>query len=118
MTLLKGLVLLSSISFLFFGISCLFAPYMRKEFYRYELIQWKKTVGILQILGALGLIFGHLGFPIFTVIASGGLSLLMLLGFGVRLKIKDSIVQSTPAIFYAVINGYICILSLREIGYI
>ena len=38
-----------------------------------------------------------------------GLFLLILLGFGVRLRIKDSFLQSLPSFSYAVLNGYIAI---------
>jgi len=40
-------------------------------------------------------------------ISSLGLTVLMLLGFIVRLRIKDSWIQSFPSLFYMVLNGYI-----------
>jgi len=109
MTFLTFLVLFSSLSFLFFGISCLFTEQMRNEFIRYGLSKHLKLVGILQILGALGLGLGYLFLPYLSVVAAVGLSILMLFGFGVRLKIKDSVIQSSPSIIYAIINAYIAI---------
>lgn len=82
---------------------------MRNEFIRYGLSKHLKLVGILQILGALGLGLGYLFLPYLSVVAAVGLSILMLFGFGVRLKIKDSVIQSSPSIIYAIINAYIAI---------
>lgn len=79
---------------------------MKKEFERYGLTKFQKLTGSLEILGALGLLIG-LKFKILAIISSGGLSLLMLLGFGVRIKIKDSLIQSFPAFFFMLLNFYI-----------
>lgn len=79
---------------------------MKKEFERYGLSQFQSTTGVLEILGALGLIFG-LKYRLILLISASGLSFLMLLGFGVRIKIKDSFVQSFPAFFYMLLNFYI-----------
>lgn len=79
---------------------------MKKEFERYGLSQFQSTTGILEVLGALGLLLG-LKYKLVLLISASGLALLMLLGFGVRIKIKDSFVQSLPAFFYMLLNFYI-----------
>lgn len=79
---------------------------MKKEFKRYGLSNFQTLTGSLEILGALGLLIG-LKYKLVLMISSTGLSLLMLLGFGVRIKIKDSFVQSFPAFFYMFLNFYI-----------
>lgn len=109
MTFLTYLVIFSTISFLFFGVSCFFTEHMRNEFIRYGLSKQLYLVGSLQIAGALGLGFGYKFFPLIAIFSAIGLSVLMLLGFGVRLKIRDSFIQSSPSIIYAVINTYISI---------
>ena len=38
-----------------------------------------------------------------------GLAAMMLCGVGVRIKIKDTIVQTIPAFTYMVLNGYIAL---------
>jgi hypothetical protein len=79
---------------------------MKEEFNRYGLRRFQKLTGVLEVLGALGLLLG-LKFKILLTISAAGLALLMLLGFGVRIKIKDSFVQSFPAFFYMLLNFYI-----------
>tara|TARA_R110002051_G_C8769157_1_gene503147 strand:+ start:9437 stop:9784 length:348 start_codon:yes stop_codon:yes gene_type:complete len=101
------LIFFSAISFAFFGMGCFIAPRMKTEFLRYGLSKQRKIVGVLQLLGAMALVIGYYFSPILIVVSASCLTLLMLLGFGVRLKIKDSIVQSTPALFYAFLNAYI-----------
>lgn len=110
MTLPNTLLYLSAVSFLFFGLGCFLAPRMKIEFIRYGLGSYRKPVGILQLIGALGLLYGYYQMPLVTLIAAIGLAMLMVLGFLVRIKIKDSPLQSFPALFYAVLNFYIAYL--------
>ena len=109
MNTLSFLVLFSTVSFLFFGISCFFDEHIRNEFIRYGLSKHLKLVGSLQIAGAVGLGIGYFFFPILCVFSALGLAMLMVLGFAVRLKIKDSFLQSSPSFIYAVLNTYIAI---------
>ncbi|WP_047414964.1 DoxX family protein [Cellulophaga sp. Hel_I_12] len=101
------LIFFSAISFAFFGIGCFVAPRMKIEFLRYGLSKLRNFVGVLQLLGAIGLAIGYYFSPMLILVSASCLSLLMLLGFGVRLKIKDSLVLATPALFYALLNAYI-----------
>ncbi|MFD0799003.1 DoxX family protein [Maribacter chungangensis] len=107
MNILTALLFFSSFSFLFFGLGCLYSPHMKTEFIRYGLAKQRTTVGVLQLIGAISLLLGYLYHPVLQLIAALGLCILMILGFGVRLKIKDSFIQSAPSLLYAIINGYI-----------
>lgn len=107
MNLFTFLIFFSAISFIFFGVGCFLAPRMKIEFLRYGLEKQRNLVGVLQLLGGVGLVIGYYYNSLLILISASCLSLLMLLGFGVRLKIKDSVVQSTPALFYAILNAYI-----------
>ena len=40
--------------------------------------------------------------------AAAGLAVMMLVAVGVRYKIKDSLLQTMPALFYVVLNAYLC----------
>ena len=61
---------------------------------------------ILQFLGAAGLLVG-LKINIILIISSLGLAILMLLGLAVRIKLKDSLWISLPALFDMSLNAYI-----------
>lgn len=85
---------------------------MKAEFVRYGLAKFRVLTGSLEIIGALGLLAGLFFLPI-LIIAAAGLSLLMLLGFGTRLVIKDPFLQSLPSFVFLLVNAYILYLSLQ-----
>lgn len=60
-----------------------------------------------------GLLVG-LKWPPALSISSAGLSLLMLIAFGVRLKMRDSIVQSLPSLVLMLVNAYILVKSFQR----
>ena len=102
-----GTSLFCALSFVGYGASCLWTTYMVREFTRYGLAQFRVLTGILQLLGATGLVLG-LWWPLIGLLASTGLALQMLCGFAVRLKIRDGALRSAPALFYALLNSWLC----------
>jgi hypothetical protein len=100
------LIVLNAFAFIFYGYNCLFSERMSAEFNRFNLsVSQRKITGGFQILGAVGILAGLFYYPL-GFIASIGLCLLMLLGFAVRLKIKDSFTESSPSFFLMLLNGY------------
>jgi hypothetical protein len=79
---------------------------MQQEFERFGLPHLRQLTGALEIAGAGGLMLG-LFLPILGCLAASGLSLLMLLGFLVRLKIKDGALRALPALFFMALNLYL-----------
>lgn len=82
---------------------------MREEFERFGLSRYATLVGLLELLGGVGLVVG-LKVHIILLLASGGLALLMFLGFGVRLKMRDSFLLSFQSVFFMIINLYIFLI--------
>ncbi|MGK0324533.1 MAG: hypothetical protein ACJAR4_002587 [Psychroserpens sp.] len=83
---------------------------MTLEFERFGLSKQQQTLtGIFQLIGGAGLAIGYYQSLILTAISASGLALLMLLGFLVRLKIKDSVVLSAPSLMYALLNLYLAL---------
>jgi len=113
MTILIALVLVDSAAFLYYAASLLLSAEMKPEFERYGLENLRILTGYLQLFGAIGLLAG-LKYSLILSAASAGLSLLMLMGFGVRIKIKDTFLQSMPSFLFMVLNVYIFIISLRH----
>jgi hypothetical protein len=79
---------------------------MKKEFKRFGLEKLGLLTVILELLGAVGLLIG-LKFNILLIIASLGLALLMFFGLIVRMRLKDNLWVSLPALFYMLLNAYI-----------
>jgi len=103
-TILIGLI---GFSFLYYGVSCLSSNFMTIEFERFGLsVVQRKITGIAQIIGGLGILIGYFYKPL-QIAALLGISLLMLLGWGVRLKIKDSFIAALPAFVFFIMNAYL-----------
>ncbi len=97
---------LSSALFLFYGISCLFSARIKQEFKRYGLQGYRGLVGVLELAGSVGLFIG-LWVPVIGGLAALGLSVLMLMGLVVRLKIRDGWIKSSPALACLLLNLYL-----------
>lgn len=86
---------------------------MKSEFKRFKIEKLGLLTIILEFLGAIGLLTGLLLKPILLV-SSGGLAILMLLGLVVRIKSKDGLWISLPAIFYMSLNAYIFYVGINN----
>lgn len=86
---------------------------MKNEFIRFKLERLGLLIILLQFLGALGLLVGLIFKPV-LIISSGGLALLMLSGLLFRIKSKDSIWASMPALFFMILNFYILNVALNN----
>jgi hypothetical protein len=113
--LLIALIVISSISFLYYGSAIFINSSIKKEFERYGLKKFRNIVGCLQLLGGVGLLVGLLFQPI-LIISSGGIALLMLFGLGVRIKMKDGFLLTLPSFIFMILNLYIFIQSIVLLG--
>lgn len=106
MSFLNILILISSLSFIVYGTAYFTSPQMKNEFRRFGLEKFGLPIALLELTGAIGLIVGFRLNSI-LLISSGGLAILMLLGVVVRLKIRDSLWATSPAMFYLLLNTFI-----------
>lgn len=105
----------SSISFLGYGAALLLSKHMEEEFVRFGFSRQRTLTGYLQLMGAMGLLVGYWTSPVIAFAAATGLCLMMLFGFGVRLKIRDTVLASSPALLYALLNGYLAFFYFGQI---
>ena len=110
MTLLALLSIVSSLVFIVYGVFCAFTPSMIADFHRFGLDSLRILTGILEILGGTGLLVGLRWRPALWL-SSAGLGLLMLIAFGVRLRMRDSVALSTPSFLLMLLNLYILFLA-------
>jgi hypothetical protein len=85
---------------------------MKKEFARYGLAHFRRLTGLLQIAGSLGLVVGFYFEPV-TKATALGLSVLMLLGVFVRIKIRDPILAIVPAFVFMCLNFIIFLIEMN-----
>ena len=105
---------LSVLLFLYYGFAVLVSNAMVAEFERFGLSRFRKFTGVLELLGAFGLILGYF-LPYFTVAAAGGLTLLMVAGVVVRIRCGDSLVAALPAFIMLLMNLYITVYALAVV---
>lgn len=79
---------------------------MKAEFQRFQLEHFRILTGLLELLGGAGLLIGF-WWPPAQVMASAGLAVLMLLGVGVRIKVRDGWLETLPALLLMLVNAYI-----------
>ena len=103
-----ALILCSAISFLGYGLACFLSDSMKREFDSYRVGPLRSLTGGLQFCAALGL-FAGLSQPWIGRAAAAGLAVMMLVAVGVRIRIKDTLLQTTPALFYLVLNTYLAL---------
>ncbi|MBK6875133.1 MAG: DoxX family protein [Ignavibacteria bacterium] len=96
-----------------YGIAYFKSSELKNEFKRFGLEKAGALTAVLELLGALGLLIGLMYQPI-LLISAGGLAILMLLGVAVRIKVRDTIWVTLPALFYMVLNAYIFFISLHK----
>jgi len=106
---------LSMVLFFYYGISVLVSDAMVGEFEKFGLMRFRRATGVLEVLGALGLMLGYF-IPPLVVAASGGLCLLMILGIGIRYRAGSTVVEALPALFMALINLFILLYAIGLIG--
>lgn len=102
---------LSIVAFLSYGLVCLFSESMVAEFERFGLPRMRTLTGALEVLGALGLLVGYFCPPLVTL-ASAGLSVLMLMGILVRVRIHDGAVVMLPALVLLLVNAFVFAYSI------
>lgn len=107
--------MLNAAFFGFYGLQCFISPVMKLEFERYGLTAFQRRgTGVLQLMGAAGVLSGFL-YPVLGLLASAGLSLMMLFAFLVRIKIKDGFLKSAPSLIFLGLNLLIAIQYYRLI---
>ena len=105
---------LSVTLFLGYGVSCLFMGAMVDEFARYGLSPFRRLVGLLEVLGALGLL-ASLFIPLLVFPSAAGLALLMALGVITRVRVRDPWIEAIPAGALMVINLFLCVAALQGV---
>lgn len=98
----------SAVSFLGYGAACFLSNPLKQEWVRYRFGSQRRLIGGLPLCAAAGLLAG-LSQPWMGRAAAGGLALMLLVAGGVRIKIKDTLLQASPALFDRMRNTHPCL---------
>lgn len=86
---------------------------MKSEFVRYRMAKFRTLVGSAQILCAIALVLNTVD-PIFGIIGSGGLCIIMTGALGVRVRIRDRLKVTLPAVIYFMLSSISLFFNLTE----
>ena len=110
---LPVLALISGLSFFYYGSKILFRVGLREEFTRYGMPGVRNLVGVLEILGGAAVLLG-LAVPPLGALGAAGLTLLMVFGLIVRLRIHDAPRLMVPAAALGGLNAVLVVLFLSS----
>ena len=99
----KALILISSFSFLVYSFRSIFSRAMIHEYSRWGVKNLRILIVLLQLIGSIGLLLGIYNLTL-LFLSSFLLTIMMIFAIFVRINIKDSIIETLPAIFYAILN--------------
>lgn len=85
------------------------------EFERYQLPQFRKLIGVLEVIGGIGQLLGIWLAPV-GFLASLGLTLLMICGVWARWRIKDPVIAFLPAVLLGLLNGVLAWRHWQNLG--
>ncbi len=111
--LLVVLALVSARSFLHYGFGSPSRPCLREEFARHGLPAIRIFVGVMELLGGAAILLG-LAYAPLGALGAAGLSLLMVLGLVVRLRIHDAPRLMLPAASLGGLNAVLVVLLLSS----
>jgi uncharacterized membrane protein YphA (DoxX/SURF4 family) len=107
------LALVSGLSFLFYGFRVLFQAASRGEFERFGVPAVRWLVGVMEVLGGAGVMLGLVVAPL-GALAAGGLTLLMVLGLIVRIRVHDAARLMAPAALLGAVNAVLVVLFVAQ----
>ena len=108
------LILFSSISFVIYSLNSIFSERMILEFSRWGVGNLRILIASFQMFGGIGLLLGMYNIWLLCL-ASFLLVLMMISAVIIRIRVKDSILMTLPAIIYALVNSVIFYISFLSI---
>ena len=110
----KLLIFISAFSFIFYSIRSIYSKRMKSEFSRWGFNKLRLFISFGQFFAAFALIFGFYNINV-LVVASFFLFIMMICAIIVRVKINDTLTETFPAIFFAILNFIIFYFAFIQI---
>jgi hypothetical protein len=108
-------VLFCSISFVIYSLHSVFSRKMIMEFSRWGIGNLRILVASFQMLGGIGLLLGMYNIWVLCLV-SFFLMLMMITAIIIRVRVRDSFLQTVPALMYTLLSFIIFYSSFIEIN--
>ena len=91
--------------FFLYGWNCWSSERMAREFERFGLATLRRPTGALEVAGSIGLVIGYV-VPVVGTLAAAGLTLLMAAAIATRLRVRDPLAATLPALAFGGVIAY------------
>jgi len=103
-----------AISFIVYGITSFYSMRMISEYRRWGYQKLRPLIASFQLFAGIGLFTG-MHYPFILILFSFLLCIMMMVAIFARIRIKDTIINTFPAVFYMVLNFIIFYNSLHSV---
>ena len=110
------IILFISFSFLFYALHALFSQKMKDEFSRWGVQKYRILISCIQLSSGFSLLLSFF-YPFLVIYCSSIFFTMMLGAIFVRIRIKDSFLDTLPALLYFFLNAIILYIELQRIIY-
>ena len=110
------IILFISFSFIFYALHALFSTKMKDEFSRWGVQKYRILICFIQLSSGLSLLLSFF-YPFLVIYCSSIFFTMMLGAIFVRIRIKDSFLDTLPALLYFFLNAIILYIELQRIIY-
>ena len=110
------IILFISFSFIFYALHALFSKKMKDEFSRWGVQKYRILISCIQLSSGFFLLLSFF-YPFLVIYCSSIFFTMMLGAIFVRIRIKDSFLDTLPALLYFFLNAIILYIELQRIIY-
>jgi hypothetical protein len=110
------IILFISFSFIFYALHTLFSTKMKDEFSRWGVQKYRILISCIQLSSGFSLLLSFF-YPFLVIYCSSIFFIMMLGAIFVRIRIKDSFLDTLPALLYFFLNAIILYIELQRIIY-
>ena len=110
------IILFIGFSFIFYALHALFSKKMKDEFSRWGVQKYRILISFIQLSSGLSLLLSFF-YPFLVIYCSFIFFTMMLGAIFVRIRIKDSFLDTLPALLYFFLNAIILYIELQRIIY-
>ena len=108
------IVLFISVSFIFYALNSIFSKKMKDEFTRWGFHNFRILISFAQLLCSFFLLLSFL-YPFLVIYCSSIFFIMMMVAIFVRIRVKDSFLDTLPALFYFFLNAFVIYIELHNI---
>lgn len=110
----KLIIVFISISFIFYSLDSIFSKKMKDEFRRWGFDKFRILISLIQLFSGITLLMSFF-YPFLVIYCSLIFFVMMTGAIFVRIRIKDSFLDTLPALLYFILNAIIIYIELQKI---